>query len=83
MNRSQVLDTSSHGFILPFKQAVIAVGRATRRKWGRNAELPLLSHSLSHIDDNGRWIVRSISGADVAVVDSAGRATLVDAVEGE
>ena len=79
---SSVLDVSSHGFILPFKQAVVAVGRATRRKWGRNAELPLLSHALSD-NDGMRWVVRDISGRDVAVVGSDGRATLVDAVEGE
>lgn len=72
-----MLDTSSHGHILPFRQAIIAVGRAVRRKWGKHAELPLLSHALpSH--DGYRWHVADIGGQPVALVDSAGRAILAD-----
>ena len=78
MNRAQVLDTSEHGYTLLFRDAVKATERALRRKWGKGTEIPLMSHALSHIDDNGRWFVRSISGHDVAVVGSDGRATLID-----
>ena len=82
MNRAQVLDTSNHGYILPFKQAVISVERALRKKWGRKCEVPLLSHALSD-NDGMRWIVRDIGARTVSLVDASGRATLIDEVEDE
>ena len=77
MSRSQVLDTRSHGYILPFKQAVIATERALRRKWGNGTEIPLLSHALSD-HDGTRWHISDIAGNPIAVVNSTGKALLAD-----
>ena len=83
VSKSQVLDTKSHGYQMLFRDAVKAVERAMRRKWGNATEIPLMSHSLSHIDDNGRWHVADIGGHDVAIVTGT-RAMLVDElIEGD
>ena len=78
---SRILDTRSHGYMMLFRDAVKSTERALRKRWGRKCEVPLMSHALSQIDDNGRWHVADIAGQPVAIVDSSGRATLIDDLE--
>jgi hypothetical protein len=72
-----VLDTRGHGYVMLFRDAIKAKERALRKRWGRKAEIPLMSHSLSDIDANDRWIVRDISGNPVAMITSDGHAVLI------
>lgn len=77
MKHNRILDTRSHGYALLFRDAVKATDRAIRKKRGAKAEIPLLSHALSD-SDGMRWIVRDIAGNDIALVDAAGKAILLD-----
>ncbi len=76
------LDTSGHGYNMLFRDAVKATERAMRKRWGSKIEIPLLSHALSEYSNN-TWSVSDIAGNPVAIVNSAGRAILIDDINEE
>ena len=77
MMSNRMLDTRSHGYMMLFRDAVKSTERALRKRWGKGAEIPLMSHALSS-HDGYRWHVSDIAGQPVALVDAAGKALLAD-----